>query len=44
MINVTEGKEDYHDEEGNPQVDCTAHSEHRHSDTDRPRSNIMYGT
>jgi len=43
MINVTEGKEAYHDEEGNPQVDRAARSEHRNSNSHSPRSNILYG-
>ena len=44
MINVTERKEAYHDEEGNLEVDRAARGEHRNSDTDCPRSNKLSGS
>ena len=43
MINVTEEKEAYHDEERNHQVDRAARGEHRHSYSHSPRSNILLG-
>ena len=43
MINVTEEKEAYHDEERNHQVDRAARSEHRNSNSHSPRSNILLG-
>ena len=42
MINVKR-KEDYHDEEGNPQVDRAARGEHRNSYSNGPRSNKLSG-
>ena len=42
MINVIR-KEAYHDEEGNPQVDRAARSEHRNSNSNGPRSNKLSG-
>ena len=43
MINVTERKEAYHDEEGNLEVDRAARSEHRNSNSNGPRSNKLSG-
>ena len=42
MINVKR-KEDYHDEEGNPQVDRAARGEYRNSNPHGPRSNKLSG-
>jgi len=44
MINVTERKEAYHDEEGNHQVDRAARGEHRNSYSHSPRSNKLSGS
>ena len=41
MINL--GKEAYHDEEGDLEVDRTARSEHRHGNSHSPRSNKLSG-
>jgi len=44
MINdKRNGKEVAYDEEGNPQVDRAARSEHRNSNSHSPRSNILSG-